>query len=280
MGVNGRHRHPKKKRSAGRDLRAAIPVGIAMVVVFFGVLFLLPSLFPVLAAVTLALSALEVIRALENADLHVPEVPVLVSVIGMVVSTSVFGTVGLLAALVVAICAVILWRIAESLGSPAVRDVAASVFTLMWVPFLGSFALLLQQQDRGAFLVLVAILVPVANDLGGYIAGIFFGKHPMAPRISPKKSWEGFAGSLFLGMGVATLLMHYTLDLPWWMGMIVGAVLVIIATCGDLSQSLLKRDLGIKDMGDILPGHGGMLDRLDSLLLAAPTTYILMEVLL
>ena len=129
-------------------------------------------------------------------------------------------------------------------------------------------------------LVLLAILGPVGNDIGGYIAGVLFGKHPMAPRISPKKSWEGFIGSLLMGTAAVTAVGHYALDLPIWVGLVIGAVLVVISTCGDLSQSLLKRDLGIKDMGHLLPGHGGVLDRVDSILLAAPTTYVLLEVLL
>ena len=279
IGRRGRHLNPRKKRSAGRDLRAAIPVGVGLIAVFAGVLFVLPVLFPVLAAVALLLAAVEVIRALENAELRVPEMPVLLGVIGMVVSTAVLGAPGLIAAMLVAVAAVTLWRSVESLGMPAVRDICASVFTLAWVPFLGSFVLLLHQQEFGTVLVLVAILVPVGSDTGGYIAGVLFGKHPMAPRISPKKSWEGFVGSLLCGTGAALLLVSYVIGLPWWLGVIVGAVLVIVATCGDLAQSVLKRDLGIKDMGDILPGHGGVLDRLDSMLLAAPTAYILLEVL-
>lgn len=279
QGRRGRHLHPRRRRSAGRDLRAAIPVGLGLVLVLGAVLLLVPSMFPVLVALALMLCALEVIRALEHADMHVPELPMLIGVVGMVVSTAVFGSTGLLAATAVIICAVILWRIAESLGMPALRDICASVFTLAWVPLLGSFAVLLQQQDRGIILVLLAVLVPVGNDTGGYIAGVLFGRHPMAPRISPKKSWEGLVGSLIGGVAVAVAITALLLGLPWWIGAVIGVVLVVVSTCGDLAQSLLKRDLGIKDMGDILPGHGGMLDRLDSVLLAAPTTYILLEVL-
>ena len=129
-------------------------------------------------------------------------------------------------------------------------------------------------------LVLLAVLGPVGNDVGGYIAGVLFGRHPMAPSISPKKSWEGFAGSLVLGTATVTAVATLALGLPWWTGVTLGAVLVVVATCGDLSESLLKRDLGIKDMGHLLPGHGGVLDRIDSILLAAPTTYVMLEVLL
>ena len=154
------------------------------------------------------------------------------------------------------------------------------MFALAWIPFLGCFLLLLFAQEQGQMLVALAILGPVGNDTGGYIAGVLLGKHPMAPRISPKKSWEGFAGSLLLGTALVTAIGTFALDLPWWAGVAIGAVLVLVSTGGDLSQSLLKRDLGIKDMGHLLPGHGGVLDRIDSILLAAPTTYIMLEVLL
>ncbi|WP_262425945.1 phosphatidate cytidylyltransferase [Brachybacterium sp. Z12] len=130
------------------------------------------------------------------------------------------------------------------------------MFALAWVPFLGCFLLLLFAREQGEMLVLLAILGPVGNDIGGYIAGVLFGKHPMAPRISPKKSWEGFIGSLLLGTAAVTAVGTLALDLPVWTGLIIGAVLVVVSTCGDLAQSLLKRDLGIKDMGHLLPGHG------------------------
>ena len=198
----------------------------------------------------------------------------------MVVSTVVFGAEGLMLSTAAAVCVAILWRVSESMGLTALRDVAGGVFALAWVPFLGCFLLLLMQRDQGAMLVLLAVLGPVGNDVGGYIAGVPFGRHPMAPGISPKKSWEGFAGSLVLGTAMVTLIAVLALELPWWVGVAIGAVLVVVSTCGDLAESLLKRDLGIKDMGHLLPGHGGVLDRVDSILLAAPTTYVMLEVLL
>jgi phosphatidate cytidylyltransferase len=135
-------------------------------------------------------------------------------------------------------------------------------------------------REQGPLLVLLAVLGPVGNDVGGYIAGVLLGRHPMAPSISPKKSWEGFAGSLVLGIATVTAVAVLAVGLPWQTGVAIGAVLVVVSTCGDLSESLLKRDLGIKDMGHLLPGHGGVLDRIDSILLAAPTTYVMLEVLL
>ena len=269
-----------KRRGPGRNLPAAIGVGLALVAVLALSVLVVPQAFPVVAAIAMVAAVLELTRALAHGGLEVPAVPVLVGVIGMVVSTVVFGAEGLMLSTAAAVCVLILWRVSESMGLTALRDVAGGVFALAWVPFLGCFLLLLMQRDQGAMLVLLAVLGPVGNDVGGYIAGVLFGRHPMAPGISPKKSWEGFAGSLVLGTAMVTLIAVLALELPWWVGVAIGAVLVVVSTCGDLAESLLKRDLGIKDMGHLLPGNGGVLDRVDSILLAAPTTYVMLEVLL
>jgi phosphatidate cytidylyltransferase len=269
-----------RRRGPGRNLPAAIGVGLALVAMLLACLFVVPQVFPVLVAVAMVLAVLELTRALSAGGLRVPALPLLVGVIGMVVSTVVFSVEGLLISTAAAVCVLILWRTTESLGLSALRDVAGGVFTLAWVPFFGCFTLLLLDLEDGPLLVLLAVAVPVGNDVGGYIAGVLFGAHPMAPSISPKKSWEGFIGSLVLGTAIAIALCVTVIGHPWWIGAILGALLVVISTCGDLSESLLKRDLGLKDMGHLLPGHGGVLDRVDSILLAAPVTYILLEVLL
>ncbi|EWS81193.1 CDP-diglyceride synthetase [Brachybacterium phenoliresistens] len=268
------------RRGPGRNLPAAIGVGLGLGAVVLGTLFLLPAALPAVVAVGIVLGVLELTRALGQGGLQVPAMPVLVGGIGMVVSTVVFGVDGLIVATAVAICVLIVWRVSESLGLPALRDVCAGVLTIAWIPFLGCFLLLLHDRPAGAFAVLLAIVVPVANDVGGYVAGVLFGAHPMAPGISPKKSWEGFAGSLVIGVASAVGVMVLGLGAPWWAGLILGAVIVVVSTCGDLAESLIKRDLGLKDMGHLLPGHGGVLDRVDSILLAAPCTYILLEILL
>lgn len=269
-----------KRRGPGRDLRAAISVGVALCLVLLASILVVPLLFPVLVAVALCLALLELTRALGQGGLHVPTLPLLVGAVGIVISTEVFDERGLVISTAVAISVLILWRATETLGLSALRDVAGGVFAIAWLPFLGCFSVLLMNQEHGAALTLIAFLVPIANDTGGYVAGVLLGSHPMAPGISPKKSWEGFGGSLVLGVVVAVALVVLGLHAPWWVGLVLGVVLVVVSTAGDLSESLLKRDLGLKDMGHLLPGHGGVLDRIDSILLAAPTTYILLEVLL
>lgn len=279
-GAPGNEPEHAKRRGAGRNLPAAIAVGAVLAGLLFAAVFVVQQAFPVLSAIAMVIAVLEVTRALAHGGLRLPQVPLLVGVIGMVVSTVVFGAEGLLIATAAAVCVLILWRVSESMGLSALRDVAGGVFALAWIPFLGCFLLLLFAREQGEMLVLLAVLGPIGNDIGGYVAGVLFGKHPMAPRISPKKSWEGFAGSLLLGTAGVVVVGVLALGLPWWAAAAIGVVLVLVSTGGDLSQSLLKRDLGIKDMGHLLPGHGGVLDRIDSILLAAPTTYVMLEVLL
>lgn len=268
------------RRGPGRDLPAAIAVGLALGGLLLLSLFVLPVLFPGVVALGIVLGVLELTRALGQGGLRIPAMPVLVGGIGMVVSTVVFDVDGLIVSTAVAICVLIIWRVSESLGLPALRDVCAGVLTIAWIPFLACFLLLLHALPAGASAVFLAILVPVANDVGGYTAGVLFGRHPMAPAISPKKSWEGFAGSLVTGVAAAVGVSTLGLGASWWVGLVLGAAIVVVSTCGDLAASLIKRDLGLKDMGHLLPGHGGVLDRVDSILLAAPSTYILLEILL
>jgi phosphatidate cytidylyltransferase len=144
------------------------------------------------------------------------------------------------------------------------------------VPFLAGFAVLLARPDDGAKWVIVTLASVVLSDTGGYVSGVFFGKHPMAPTVSPKKSWEGFAGSVLWTAVGGALLFWLVLDLAWWQGLIFGACVSAACVLGDLGESLLKRDLGVKDMSNLLPGHGGLMDRLDSILFAAPTAFLLL----
>lgn len=269
--------HSTKRRSAGRNLPAAIIVGVTLILMVLSAIYLVPAMLTPLVALVVVIGALEVTNALENANLRVPAIPLLVASVGMIVSAAVYGADGLLVSAAVGVLVLIVWRVVEATGLMAVRDTVASIFTLLWVPFLASFAVLLMAQPHGQHKLLFVLAVPIANDVGGYVAGVLLGKHPMAPSISPKKSWEGFAGSLFTGVVIAALIGHFLLpELGAGVAALFGVVMVVVATIGDLCESLLKRDLGIKDMGQLLPGHGGIMDRLDSMLLTAPTLFIML----
>ena len=160
-----------------------------------------------------------------------------------------------------------------------VRDITASFFVAAYVPLLAGFATMLVTPADGAGRILTFMIAVVCSDIGGYTAGVFLGRHPMAPLISPKKSWEGFAGSIVAGVVGTTLTVVLALNGRWWVGAVLGVAVVITATTGDLVESMIKRDLGIKDMGTLLPGHGGLMDRLDSLLPSAVVTWLLLSLL-
>ena len=176
-------------------------------------------------------------------------------------------------AVFVAVALVIVWRLLAQMFTRDGRtygavlgDVLIAGFIQLYVPFLTSLCLILLRQDGGEWWVLAFIIIAVASDTGAYAAGLSFGKHPMAPKISPKKTWEGFAGAVLASLIAGVLLALFMLGLPWWIGLVFGIVILGTATAGDLGESMIKRDLGIKDMSSWLPGHGGVLDRLDSIL--------------
>ncbi|MCJ7827505.1 MAG: phosphatidate cytidylyltransferase, partial [Demequinaceae bacterium] len=125
---------------------------------------------------------------------------------------------------------------------------------------------------------LVAALT--GNDTGALYVGMLIGRHKMAPRISPKKTWEGAIGGLLIGTGGAAAVSHWLMGEEWWIGVVVGFGGTIAAIFGDLVESALKRDIAIKDMSSLLPGHGGILDRMDSALLAGPVAYVVFALFL
>jgi len=210
----------------------------------------------------------------------VPRLPSVLAGLAIVPAAFYGGATGQWIALLVGIAAVSAWRLVElarpSHQKPAsvvLRDVGAGAFVQIYCAFLGSFMVLLSAQPNGAAWTLSALIIVIAVDTGAYATGLNFGKHPMAPRISPKKTWEGFAGSVAASLIAAVLTSWLMLDEPWYFGFLLGGVIIATATIGDLSESLIKRDLGIKDISTWLPGHGGFLDRLDSTLPSAAVAY-------
>jgi len=155
------------------------------------------------------------------------------------------------------------------------KDLMSGILVLGYVTFLGTFTVLMTAQPHGEWWTLGFLIVVVSTDTGAYASGLLFGKHKMAPTISPGKTWEGFAGSAVLATAAGVLVAIFMLQEPWWVGVILGVTMVLTATGGDLSESLIKRDLGVKDISTWLPGHGGLLDRLDSTLLSAAAAYAL-----
>ena len=270
---------PESAGRAGRNLPAAIGVGVGLLVVLALSLFVREEAFVVLVLLATSGGLWEFGRAVAARGITIPLLPLWVGNAGIVVSAYTGGTEAMLVAFFLTAGGVVVWRALDGGGPDALRDACAGVLASCYVSVLAGFAVLLLTQERGSWLVLTFILCAVANDTGGYIAGVLLGRHPMAPSISPKKSWEGFAGSVVLACAVGLALALLVLDAAWWVGLVVGAASVVTATLGDLAESLLKRDLGLKDMGTLLPGHGGILDRLDSLLMTAPLSYLLLTAL-
>ncbi|GAA1318253.1 hypothetical protein GCM10009610_43990 [Pseudonocardia xinjiangensis] len=263
---------------AGRDLAAAIAVGVALGVVILSSLLIQRHFFIGVLAMATAVGTWELAGALRRgAGIEVPFVVLLLGGQAMVWLSWPFGLRGLAVAFALTALAIMLWRMRAG-ALHYVRDVTAGLFTAAYVPLFCSFAVLMLVADDGLGRVLTFLICGVASDIGGYAAGVFLGRHPMAPMISPKKSWEGFAGSQIAGMLAGALCVHFLLGGAWWAGALTGAALVISATLGDLVESMVKRDLGIKDMGTLLPGHGGLMDRLDSLLPTAVVAWSLLSI--
>jgi len=263
---------------AGRNLPAALAVGISLILVVLASLVVWKQAFVVVIAVAVSVGIWEMVRALRVVGAKPPLLPLLGG--GLLITGLAWyagpDTVEL--GLLVTVLAALLWRLADGPAGLA-RDLTATTLIAVYVPFLLSFGVLLVKPDDGPMRVLCTLLAVVLSDTGGYAAGVFFGKHPMAPTISPKKSWEGFAGSVTAAAVGSSLLLYFLLDVPFYWGLLFGAVISVVAVVGDLAESMLKRDLGIKDMSNLLPGHGGVMDRLDSILFAVPTAYVLLSLI-
>lgn len=263
---------------AGRDLPAAIVSGVVLgVAIIASLYFYRPSFMAIVVAAVLV-AVWELKNAFAHRGIQLTYEALLLGGVVMVLAAWFGGAAALVTATAVTAFASLLWRLRGGVDG-FVRDATASVFTAFYVPFLGGFVVLLLAESRGALAIVTFVLVTVASDIGGYAVGVLFGKHPMAPVISPKKSWEGFAGSTVSCVVAGWLTVTYLLDGSWWVGVLLGLIAVVMATLGDLCESVVKRDLGIKDMSSIIPGHGGLMDRLDSLLATAAPTWLLLHYL-
>ena len=262
---------------AGRDLRAAVVSAVVLVAAILLSLFFWKTAFMGIVAVAVVVAVWELHQGLSAKDIDIPEQPLMLGGVVMVVVAYVWGAPALVTATAVTALVIMLWLLRRGVEG-YVKNATASVFTLVYVPFLASFVALLlgeggtspafglELDDPGVRGVLTFIAITVASDTGGYVAGVLFGKHPMARVISPKKSWEGFAGSMVATVAVGAWLVSSFLGGDWWVGVVLGVIAAVMATLGDLCESVIKRDLGIKDMSHVIPGHGGLMDRLDSLL--------------
>ena len=280
---------PKKSR-AGRNLPAAIAVGAAIGFTIIAILKWDRYLWVLLLTVAMPVATHEVVRRLREAGYLIPVIPLLLGGELMIWLAWYHHAYGLLAGFGITTVVCMFWRLAlgtttaphGSADSPSgnyLRDVAATVFLAAWVPLFACFSVLLVYPPNGSARVFCLMIGVVCSDSGGYFVGVLFGKHPMVPSISPNKSWEGLAGSLLFGITAVTLSATLLAHEPVWLGLLLGLTIVVTATLGDLVESQIKRDLGIKDMGRILPGHGGLMDRLDGTLPSAVATWTVLTLL-
>ncbi len=263
-------------KRAGRKLLPSIAVSLSLIALIWFALAYQRGIFAVVVAVAVLLGIREIVRAFSARGIYLSINALIVASIALAYATWNGGVAGLAVATAIAI-PVLLIQLLTRGPEGFVTSATATTFSLLYLPFLGGFLILLARTNNGFERVMTFVILVSCNDTFGYIVGVLFGRHPMAPKISPKKSWEGLAGSLIFTVLGGTLAFYYIMDMKWWIGAVVGLMIVFTATCGDLIESAMKRDLELKDMGTLLPGHGGMLDRLDSVLISAPALWLALE---
>jgi phosphatidate cytidylyltransferase len=262
---------------AGRNLPAALAVGLALGGVALATLFTIKVLFLVVVGVAVAVALWELTRALRPRGIRLPLIPVVVGGSVMLALAYWRGEHPLVATLGITVIAVMSWRLPGG-SAGYLRDITAGLFALVYLPLMASFVVLMLAAPDGPRRTLIFLILAVCSDVGGYAAGSLFGRHLMVPTISPKKTWEGGAGSALACVVAGAIALPTLLHAAIWQGVLVGAAAVTAAILGDLSESMIKRDLEIKDMGTVLPGHGGVLDRIDAMLITAPVVWLLLVI--
>jgi len=263
-------------KKAGRKLVPSIVVGLSLLGLIWFSLSVYKELFLVVLATAVVLGIREIVRAFNSRSIPISFPSLSIAAIGLLGAAWIDGIAGLAIATAISF-PILLIRLLLNGPEGFVGKATATTFTLLYLPFLAGFLILLATPSNGFQRVMTFVVLVGCNDTFGYFVGVLFGKHPLVPTISPKKTWEGLAGSVVFTIIGGCLAFHFIMNMHWWIGIIVGLMIVFTATCGDLIESAMKRDLSLKDMGTLLPGHGGMLDRLDSVVLSAPAMWLALE---
>jgi phosphatidate cytidylyltransferase len=263
-------------KRAGRKLGPSIIVSLSLVALIWFALAYRREVFAVVVTVAVLLGIREIVRAFSVRGIYISVVSLALGAMVLTYATWNGGAAGLAIATAIAIPLLLIQLLTKG-PDGFVQSATATTFSLLYLPFLGGFLILLAKPSTGLERVMTFVVLVGCNDTFGYIVGVLFGKHPLVPVISPKKSWEGLIGSLVFTVIGGSLAFEYIMEMQWWIGAIVGLMIVFTATCGDLIESAMKRDLHLKDMGTLLPGHGGILDRLDSVLISAPALWLALE---
>lgn len=263
-------------KKAGRKLGPSIVVSLSLIALVWFALVYRREVFAVVVAIAVLLGIREIVRAFSVRGIYISVVSLAIGALALTYATWNGGAAGLAIATAIAIPLLLIQLLTKG-PDGFVQSATATTFSLLYLPFLAGFLILLAKPSTGLERVMTFVVLVGCNDTFGYIVGVLFGKHPLVPVISPKKSWEGLIGSLVFTVIGGSLAFKYIMEMQWWTGAIVGLMIVFTATCGDLIESAMKRDLHLKDMGTLLPGHGGILDRLDSVLISAPALWLALE---
>jgi phosphatidate cytidylyltransferase len=268
---------PPKPAPSGRNLPVAAGIGVLLGGLVIATLFTVKATFLIFMAAAIGVGLWEMARALRSNGINVPVIPIAAAGAATWLCEYWWNNRAVLASLVLGVLAILAWRLTRG-PDGYLRDVSAGVFLLGYLPFPALFVVAMLAAPDGARRVLIFVILVVCVDVGGFFAGSFLGRHPMAQAISPSKTWEGLAGSVLLCLAAGAVTVPLLLHGHVWQGLLTGAAAGVAAVVGDLAESAIKRDLKVKDLGSILPGHGGVMDRLDSLLVAAPVAWLLLAV--
>ncbi|WP_211351880.1 phosphatidate cytidylyltransferase [Haloactinospora alba] len=277
--ADGEEKRSGRKIRTGRNLPLAITSGVALGALVLAAIYPFPAAFVAITSAAVLIGLRELNRAMAGQRMALALPPLMVGGVAMQACAYFGGPEWLVGATAVTAILALSWRLRDG-AEGYLRDAAANLFTVCYLPFLlGTWLLLLAAPQDGQERLIAFIIVTISSDIGGYFAGILVGRHKMAPVISPNKTWEGFSGSVLACMLAGALTVALMLDGPYWAGAVLGVAVVLAATAGDLIESLTKRDLGVKDMGHFMPGHGGLMDRIDSLLVAGPVAWVVLSLL-
>ena len=277
---------PARRHRTGRNLPVAITTGVVLGAIVIATLAWWHWGFALFIAVALTAGAWEMCNALEKSGIHPARWPILIGTPVLVLASYALFAAGereramgvIIGMLALMVIVALLVRIPRGTDG-FIRDAAASVFTIGYLPLLGSTCTLMLADDNGASRVLCFLIAVIACDTGAFAFGVMFGRHKMAPKVSPAKSWEGLTGGLLVALVAGAVSVRLMLHSPIWVGALMGVVVGAVGALGDLVESAIKRDAGIKDMSRVLPGHGGAMDRLDSIILSAPAAWFVLYLL-
>ena len=265
-------------KKAGRKLIPSIIVGLGLLAIIFTTMAFVPILFAAFVLIAVLLALHELSSAFNAREIKVNFAQLLIATSAMITSAWFAGLPRLAISFVASVIFLLFLQLLRGTEG-FVKNATGTAFALMYPGFVSGFIFLLARSGDGFAYICVLVFIVGLNDTFAYLTGVLIGKHPMAPKISPKKTWEGFIGGLlFCSIGTA-LTFDYFLERDYWIGALAGIAGVLAATVGDLIESAIKRDLALKDMGSVLPGHGGMLDRIDSALITAPVFWLIIELI-